>query len=245
MRRKNTSEARSVKQRAPRQGKAPVLEPRERIRLAALRLTAQKGFGAISVNDVARAVGISKQALLYHYPSREALHEAVLASLVEHSNRHLLLLVGALSGKGEERLERAVVQIREFFDADPHAARVILRELLDGEDSAVQRLRVGVEPWLSLMTDALRQGQREGRIRHELDPEATVAHVGMLLLSTFALLPTGGWSEASDAEWRERRLLEVVRIIERYLFTHAAPGPLRPGRRPAASRPRTKQARRR
>lgn len=230
MRREDTNGAWEEKRRAPR----------ERIVLAATRLMAQKGFGAISVNDVAHAVGTSKQALLYHYPSREALHEAVLASLVEHSNRHLLLLAGALAGGGEVRLERAVAQIRDFFDATPHAARVILRELMDGEARSVKRLRAGVEPWLRLMLDALRQGQREGRIRHELDPEAAVTHVGMLLLTTFALRPLEGWTGSSDAEWRERRLSEAVHIIERYLFTDAPPPPPRNGRRPAASRRRTK-----
>jgi AcrR family transcriptional regulator len=171
-------------------------EPREHILQEATRLIAQRGFGAISVNDVAQAVGISKQALLYHYPSREALHEAVVASLIEHSNRHLLLLLGAFSGKGEE-------------------------------------------PWLRLMADTLRQGQQEGRIRRELDPEAAVAHVGTLLLTTFALLPLEGWTGVSNAEWRERSLGEVVRIIERYLFTSASPEPKGPGR-PAASRRQTK-----
>jgi AcrR family transcriptional regulator len=194
-------------------------EPRERILQEATRLIAQRGFGAISVNDVAQAVGISKQALLYHYPSREALHEAVVASLIEHSNRHLLLLLGAFSGKGEARLEQALAHIRAFFDTDPHAARVLLRELLDGDREQVARLSRGVEPWLRLMADTLRQGQQEGRIRQELDPEAAVAHVGTLLLTTFALLPLEGWSGVGNAEWRERSLGEVVRIIERYLFT--------------------------
>jgi AcrR family transcriptional regulator len=207
----------------PRRGKAPAVEPRERILPEAMRLIAERGFGAISLNDVAQAVGISKQALLYHYPSREALHEAVIASLVEHSNRHLLLLLGALTGKGEERLERALGQFREFLAAEPHAARVILRELLDGERGQVARLSQGVEPWLRLMADTLRQGQQEGRIRQDLDPEAAVSHVGTLLLTTFALLPLEGWGGVSNAEWRERRLGEVVRIIERYLFTPPPP----------------------
>ncbi|PTL84806.1 TetR/AcrR family transcriptional regulator [Vitiosangium sp. GDMCC 1.1324] len=232
MRHKDTSGDKEVTGRGPRGGgKAAALEPRERIRREATRLIALRGFGAISVNDVAQAVGISKQALLYHYPSREALHDAVLDSLIEHSNRHLLVLVGAFTGRGEERLERAMAQIREFFDADPDAARVILRELLDGEREHVTRLLRGVEPWLRLMADALRQGQQEGRVRQELDPEAAVAHVGTLLLTTFALLPMMGWTGASDAEWRERRLGEVVRLIERYLFTDADPQRPRPSPR--------------
>ncbi|WNG33367.1 TetR/AcrR family transcriptional regulator [Archangium violaceum] len=225
MRRKHTTDAGDVKTRRPRAGKAPAAEPRERILREATRLIAQRGFGAISVNDVALAVGISKQALLYHYPSREALHAAVVDSLIEHSNRHLLLLLAVFTGKGEERLERAMAQIREFFDTDPHAARVLLRELLDGDREQLTRLRQGVEPWLRLMADTLRQGQQEGRIRLELDPEAAVVHVGTLLLTTFALLPLEGWAEMSDAEWRERRLGEVVPIIEHYLFTDGSPAP--------------------
>ncbi len=223
MRRKDTSGNGREKQPRPRGGKAPAVDPRERIRQEATRLIAQRGFGAISVNDVAQAVGISKQALLYHYPSREALHEAVLASLVEHSNRHLLLLIDALTGRGKERLERAIAQIREFFDADPHVARVILREMLDGNREQMARLLQGVEPWMRLLADVLRQEQREGRVRQELDPDVAVEQVGSLLLTTFALHPVEGWTGENTAQWRERRLSEVVRIIEHYLFTETGP----------------------
>lgn len=223
MKRTRKSGDKTVKAREPREAASQAAGLRERIRREATRLIAEHGFGAISVNDVAQAVGISKQALLYHYPSREALHEAVVASLVEHSNRHLLLLIGAFSGKSEERLERTMAQIRELFAAEPYAARVILRELLDGDRAQVSRLLGDIEPWLRLVVDALRQGQREGRVRRELDPEATVAHVGTLLLTSFALPRMGHWSGSNETEWLERWLNEAVLIIERYLFTDAPP----------------------
>jgi AcrR family transcriptional regulator len=229
MQRKDTRGDR-VKDSKPRAGGAPTTELRERIRREATRLIAQRGFGAISVNDVAQAVGISKQALLYHYPSREALHEAVVSSIVEHSNQHLLLLLSAFSGHGEERLALAMGQLREFFDAEPDAARVILREVLDGDPAQVSRLQRSMVPWLRLVVDALRQGQQEGRVRPELDPEAAVAHVGTLLLTTFSLRKVGPWPEADDAEWRERWLSEVVLIIQRYLFTDPGPERPKPGR---------------
>ncbi|WP_257460378.1 TetR/AcrR family transcriptional regulator [Archangium lipolyticum] len=228
-----------VKASKPRAGGAPTTELRERIRREATRLIAQRGFGAISVNDVAQAVGISKQALLYHYPSREALHEAVVSSIVEQSNQHLLLLLSAFSGHGEERLALAMKQLREFFDAEPDAARVILREVLDGDPTQVSRLQRSMEPWLRLVVDALRQGQREGRVRPELDAEAAVAHMGMLLLTSFALRKVGPWPEADDAEWRERWLSEAVLIIQRYLFTDP-PAPERPKARRPSPRRQTK-----
>ena len=230
MRRKSPHTDAPVKTPPRRAGKPPTQGLRERIRREATHLIASRGFGAISVNDVALAVGISKQALLYHYPSREALHAAVLDSLIEHANRHLLLLLGAFSDKGEERLERVMEQLREFFDTEQDAARVILREVLDADSPRMAVLLKGMEPWLRIVVDALRQGQREGHVRPELDPEAAVGHVGLLLLTSFALHNDhSGWPSAHARGWRERWLGEVVLILERYLFTEP-PTPPRPRR---------------
>src|SRR3712207_8122613 len=45
----------------------------------AAALFARRGFAKTSVQDIADAVGLSKTGLLHHYPSKDALHEAVLA----------------------------------------------------------------------------------------------------------------------------------------------------------------------
>src|SRR3712207_9441823 len=45
----------------------------------AAALFARRGFTKTSVQDVADAVGLSKTGLLHHYPSKDALHEAVVA----------------------------------------------------------------------------------------------------------------------------------------------------------------------
>ncbi|MBM7805643.1 AcrR family transcriptional regulator [Geodermatophilus bullaregiensis] len=45
----------------------------------AAALFARRGFAKTSVQDVAAAVGLSKAGLLHHFPSKDALHEAVLA----------------------------------------------------------------------------------------------------------------------------------------------------------------------
>ncbi|WNG22905.1 TetR/AcrR family transcriptional regulator [Cystobacter fuscus] len=228
MRRKSPNADPPVKTPPPRAGKPPAQGLRERIRREATHLIASRGFGAISVNDVALAVGISKQALLYHYPSREALHAAVLDSLIEHSNRHLLLLLGAFTDKSAERLERVMEQLREFFDTEQDAARVFLREVLDADSPHMSVLMQGMEPWIRIAVDVLRQGQREGHVRPELDPEAAVGHVGLLLLTSFAMRrPTSGWPESDEAAWRERWLGEAGLIIKRYLFAEPSPAPAR------------------
>ena len=64
-----------------------------------------------------------------------------------------------------------------------------LRFLLDGDEEAVAAIRDGVQPWLHFMSGELEREQLAGRARADLDVEAAVAQVGMLILTNFALLP--------------------------------------------------------
>ena len=45
----------------------------------AAALFARQGFAKTSVQDIATAVGLSKAGLLHHFPTNEAMHDAVLA----------------------------------------------------------------------------------------------------------------------------------------------------------------------
>jgi AcrR family transcriptional regulator len=75
----------------------------ERILMAALDAFGTRGYGATSLDDLARELGIRKQTILYWYPSKEALLEAA---------------IDRTAGELTRRLERAVVT------ADPGFARV-------------------------------------------------------------------------------------------------------------------------
>ena len=51
---------------------------KERILLAALSLFADRGYEAVSVSDVAGALGVTKGALYRHYESKQAILESIL-----------------------------------------------------------------------------------------------------------------------------------------------------------------------
>jgi TetR/AcrR family transcriptional regulator len=50
---------------------------------AALGVFAQHGFRGATVDQIAAAAGLSKPNLLYYFPSKEAMHEALLAELLQ------------------------------------------------------------------------------------------------------------------------------------------------------------------
>ena len=50
---------------------------------AAKRLFAQRGFGGVSLDHIARDVGTAKQNLLYYFASKEALYRRVLHGVLD------------------------------------------------------------------------------------------------------------------------------------------------------------------
>src|ERR1043165_4563610 len=81
----------------------------------AIRLIGARGFEAIALQDVATAARTTKQALLYHFESREALREAVLDSLLEHANHGLIELMGTLASDGRGRIEQLLSMVEALF----------------------------------------------------------------------------------------------------------------------------------
>jgi AcrR family transcriptional regulator len=65
--------------RARRRIRMPAVERREQLLAAATSLIAERGYWALSMQDVADACDLSLTGLLHHFPSKDALLVAVLA----------------------------------------------------------------------------------------------------------------------------------------------------------------------
>jgi TetR/AcrR family transcriptional regulator len=192
------------------------------IRDAAMRLFARVGFDGTPLQAIADEVGITKQTLLYYYPSKEELRRAVLGQLIEHWRQTLPRLLEAVtSGKG--KFEALTGELVRFYQADPDRARLILREMLDRPDDMCALLIEGLRPWLLLVAEYIRQGQASGILYEDVDPESYVMHVILLVAGTIAnleVLPRV-LSEAPgrDASAAEKRYLdELFRIARNSLF---------------------------
>jgi TetR/AcrR family transcriptional regulator len=188
---------------------------KQRIRSEALVLFAKNGFAGTSIQAVADAVGISKQALMHHYPSKQLLREAAFDEMQAHVTELVPTLLVALTA-GDDRVDVVLDEVIRVLEQESHWARFIVRDLIDVERSAPD-FGPSATAWVRLAADYIRRGQADGTMRADIDPEAAIPSIGLLLVSTFATLDQPrsphlpGDSERPD--WRQRRLRELVRFV--------------------------------
>lgn len=110
---------------------------RERIVEEAFELFARRGFHAVSVRDIAAAVGIKDASLYNHFPSKQDIFDAIVHEALEQTRRvfgerRILFDVTDDAGPYEEmtveRIREMVLPSFRYFFEDPFMVR--LRHLL-------------------------------------------------------------------------------------------------------------------
>lgn len=101
------------------------------ILVVAKRLFAQRGYGGVSLDHIAKAVGASKQNLLYYFPSKEALYRRVLHGVLDV----WLSYMDALSQRPddpEQALREYIAGKLRFSREHPDDSRVYANEVISG-----------------------------------------------------------------------------------------------------------------
>lgn len=99
---------------------------REDILEAAIAVAARDGSGRLTIDAVAREVGMSKAGVLYNFPSKEVLLSELLA--------HMMQCFDACSAEQRAKapdvpnpsLTSKLAAFREFLQSDPHLPQAIL-----------------------------------------------------------------------------------------------------------------------
>lgn len=143
----------------------------ERLLQVAAHLFRQRGYLATNVREIARAANMKSGSIYYHYPSKEALLEAVM-------NRAILALTEAVKKALEvlppdtsfrERLRVAIdahlKAIHEYGDFII-ASRQSLEMLPESERKEHLRLR---RQYADIWRELLAAGQASGAVRSDLD----------------------------------------------------------------------------
>ena len=196
------------------------MDSSEQICAAATRLFAAQGFDGTSLQSIADQVGVAKQTLLYHYPSKDSLRQKVLASLLEHWRKRLPQMLKAVTS-GHHRFDALTEELVRFFRDDPDRARLLAREMLDNPEGMAKLLSNSLRPWLLLVAQYIYEGQESGVVYEDMDPEAyvmnTIVSVIAIVASEAVISEVLGASATAKSE-QPRSLAELVRSSRRALF---------------------------
>jgi AcrR family transcriptional regulator len=112
---------------AARRRRLPKAERRRVIEDAASRLFAEHGYAETRLDDIAAAAGVTKQLLYQHFPSKKALH---LALLGKHRDEILGRLTESMSTAGPlaERLPRVLDDWFGYVEEHPYASALLFRD---------------------------------------------------------------------------------------------------------------------
>jgi AcrR family transcriptional regulator len=190
------------------------------LRFAATRLFAEQGFGATSLQAVSDEVGVTKQTLLYHFPSKEALRRAVLDGVFEHWRERVPRILEAVTS-GQGRFEALTEELLRFFEGEPDRARLLMRELLDNPAEMRRLVLENLRPWVLLIAEYVREGQRLGMIHRDLDPEVYILHVITLVVANVACEGVLAVALGGESDSRSRELAEITRLTRSALFTES------------------------
>jgi len=137
----------------------------------AKQLFADKGFDAVSMNEIAREARVSKANVFHHFGSKEALYLAVLKAACEET-------VGSLADTQAGDPSAAVDNLWNFFAShlaamlkSPDSVRLILREIAESEESREQALASQVfADYFTRLVSMVSDGQAQGLLRADFDP---------------------------------------------------------------------------
>lgn len=110
-------------------------DTREKLLNAAKRQFAEKGFYGTSIAQIAGEVGLTKQALLYHFKRKEDLYAEIIQEI---SQRFLRFVRAAVQRQDtpERQLENILMGIYSSVRESPLDTQLLARELLDNQARA-------------------------------------------------------------------------------------------------------------
>lgn len=154
----------------------PVVPTRDRILDAALRAYGTGGFAATSLDALASDLGIRKQTILYYFPTKQAVFEAV----VDRAAADLVKVFEEESTRGFAGLDQVEAIVKRVFRLAMRQPELLglIREVTRPGSLSVDRLSAHTAPIFDRARDFLQREMDAGRIRHS-DPE-------MLLLSLYS-----------------------------------------------------------
>ncbi|MBN2622229.1 MAG: TetR/AcrR family transcriptional regulator [Acidimicrobiales bacterium] len=148
---------------------------REAILLEARRCFSDHGYEGTSLNDIAAGVGIRRASVLHHFPSKEAVYQAVFEqALADWGDRiDRAVAHGGPDDEGWTHLDRVLTVAVRWFADNPEFVRLVRHESLAAGTHLGFDLGEALRPWFQRAVNYFDREMGAGRLRKH-DPEQLI-----------------------------------------------------------------------
>ncbi len=154
-------------------GESRAHDSRDEILKAAIDLFATRGFHETSMAEVARAAGVSKALIFWHFKSKEELFVAVFGKLLEPYVIDFAEEAGVLDEKAQ--LIKLIESYLLFVRENAGSIRFLVAQILHDErtkDSLSNQVLALYEGYQTLVTDLIGRAQAKGMCVCRFPPQA-------------------------------------------------------------------------
>lgn len=153
-----------------------VADTRTRVLGVALTAFGTDGFAATSLDALAEQLGVRKQTILYYFPSKQALFDAV----IDEAAADLVAVFDEEASRGLQGIAQVEAIVRHVFRLAVRRPELLglVREVTRPGSVTAERLAAHVAPTFDRARDFLQREMDAGRLRRS-DP-------AMLLLSLYS-----------------------------------------------------------
>lgn len=178
---------------------AAKVRTRQKVLDAARQLFAERGYEPATIRDIAKGAGMSTGAVFANFQDKAELFEAVLSTdLVKLAET----MKAAAAGEGSTRarlLSALGAGYHGSLEQLPLVQAVIARSWFQPV-AAEMRTRAAIKPILSVVTDTLQAGVREGELRQDADVRLLGELIYDAFLSNYRRAAYDGWTTEQLAE---------------------------------------------
>lgn len=144
---------------------------RDKILTTATRLIAEKGYHAVSVDEIVDAAGVNKRMVYHYFGSKEALYFQLLHK--QYAKLGDLEIAGITSHDPIEKIIPSVVRTYfAFLEKNKNFIRLLLWENLNhGRALKKAEQALSKAPMIELLHEAIQHAIKEGKVRKDLNPK--------------------------------------------------------------------------
>ncbi|HQR37570.1 MAG TPA: TetR/AcrR family transcriptional regulator [Blastocatellia bacterium] len=149
---------------------------REQLIQVAMNLFSRKGFSGTTTKEIAQAAGVTEALIFRHFPTKDALYEAILRWRVEQSNNQnwLASLTTIAEQRDDEALIRAIASgLLEFHRENIDFLRLMFFAVLENHQLAQSFRERQIKPVYDFLCGYVSTRQAEGAFVG-VDPGAAV-----------------------------------------------------------------------